>query len=127
MASLGMESCAATKEILFEKISPGAVNLPALLSSDDINHLFTCRLYDALGEVPGTLQHTQVSIRGDQLRAEALIDLSQIPNDLIDYRTGSRGPTVISKLAQKLKTMPILRQQTIYFAIEGEPAIANRN
>lgn len=127
MTSLGIESCAATEEILFAKISPGASHIPALLTPDDINHLFTCRLYDALGEVPGTIQQTQVSIQDDQLKAEALIDLSKIPDNLTDYRAGSRGPTVISKLAQKLKSVPILSQQTIYFAMEGEPAIANRS
>ncbi|MEO1400707.1 MAG: hypothetical protein AAFV72_05555 [Cyanobacteria bacterium J06635_1] len=52
VTSLGIASCTATEKILFEKISPGTINLPALLTPEDLNHLFAYRLYNALGEVP---------------------------------------------------------------------------
>jgi hypothetical protein len=132
---LGKQSCDNFDRVRL-KISKSKQRETAFLNTEDVNTLFACRLYHGLGEQPGSVLRTRVELSrklrleaGAQstVRAEATIDLAKVPTKIEAYRVGSYGPTALSTIILKLRKIPVLGSQRLFFAVEGSPIIRERN
>jgi hypothetical protein len=107
-----------------------------LLNKKDVNTLFACRLYEGLSEQPGSVLQTKVGFSrktwagtadSSVVRAEAMVDLAKVPASIAEYRLGSYGPTALSTIIFKLRKIPVVGSQRLFFALEGSPTIRKRN
>jgi hypothetical protein len=131
----GKQSCDNFDRVRL-KISRSKQRETAFLNAEDINILFACRLYQGLGEQPGSVLETNVALsrkpgleaeEKSAVRAEATIDLAKVTTKIKEYRVGSYAPTALSTIILKLRKIPILGSQKLFFAVEGSPTIRERN
>lgn len=131
----GKQSCDNFNRVRL-KISMSKQRETALLNAEDINTLFACRLYVGLGEQPDSIVQTKVRFSRkawsgskdmNMIRAEATVDLAKVPTAIKDYRLESYGPTALSTIIFKLCKIPVLGSQKLFFAVEGNPTIRERN
>lgn len=108
----------------------------AILNTKDINTLFACRLYVGLGEPMGNVLQSNVRLSrkawagvkdNSVVRAEVIVDLSKVPATIKEDRLGSYGQTALSAIIFKLRKIPILGSQKLFFSIEGSPTVRERN
>jgi hypothetical protein len=132
---LGKQSCDNFDRVRL-KISMSKQRETAFLNAEDINTLFACRLYHGLGEQPGSVLQTKVELSRklgldakvqSMVRAETTVDLAKVPTKIEEYRVGSYAPTALSTIILKLRKIPILGSQRLFFAVEGSPTIRERN
>jgi hypothetical protein len=131
----GKQSCDNFDRVRL-KISKSKQKETALLSEEDVNTLFACRLYEGLGKQPGSVLQTNVRFSrktwagtadSSVVRAEATVDLAKMPTAIAGYRLGSYGPTTLSTIILKLRKIPVLGNQRMFFSLEGSPTIRKRN
>jgi hypothetical protein len=131
----GKQSCNNFDSIRL-KISKSKQKETALLSEEDINTLFACRLYVGLGEQPGSVLKTKVRFSrkswartadSSVVRAEATVNLAKVPAAIAEYRLGSYSPTALSTIIFKLRKIPVLGNQRLSFSLEGSSTIRERN
>jgi hypothetical protein len=131
----GKQACDNFDSVLL-KISRSKQKETAFLNARDVNTLFACRLYVGLGEQPGSVMQTKASLsrkpwagvkEASVIRAEATVDLGKVPAAIKAYRLGSYVPTALSTIIFKLRKIPVLGSQTLFFAVEGSPTIRDRN
>jgi hypothetical protein len=131
----GKQSCNSFDRVRL-KISKSKQRETAFLNTEDVNTLFACRLYHGLGEQPGSILQTKVELSRKPglevkvqsiVRAEATIDLAKVPTEIKEYRLGSYGPTALSTIILKIRKIPALGSQRLFFSVEGSPTIRERN
>jgi hypothetical protein len=138
-ADLGKRACDNFDRVRL-KISMSKQRETAFLNAEDVNTLFACRLYQGLGEQPGSVLQTNVKLSRklgldakvqSMIRAEATIDLAKVPTKIEEYRVRSYSYpprlTALSTIILKLRKIPILRSRRLFFAVEGSPTIRERN
>jgi hypothetical protein len=136
---LGKRSCDNFDRVRL-KISMSKQRETAFLNAEDINTLFACGLYHGLGEQPGSVLQTNVELSRklgldakvqSMVRAEATVDLAKVPTKIEEYRVGSYyylpRLTALSTIILKLRKIPVLGSQKLFFAVEGSPTIRERN
>jgi hypothetical protein len=132
----GEQSCKNFNGVILQKISKSKQRETALLNATDVNTLFACRLYTGLGKQPGSIVQTEVRFSrknwagtadSSVVRAEATVDLAKVPVVITEDRLGSYGPTALSMIILKLRKIPVLGSQRLFFSLEGSPTIRERN
>jgi hypothetical protein len=120
---LGKQACQDTRQVKL-KISYGNAADVSYLTANDVKTLFTCRLYQGLGQKAGAIVKTEVSFAGDRIRSLAVVNLSHISEAIDEPR--SEGATLLSQIAFKVRKTPFFKDKTVFLAIEGKPTVINR-
>jgi hypothetical protein len=120
---LGKQACEDVRQVML-KMSYGNTADASYLTPNDVKTLFTCRLYQGLGQKPGTIVKTEVSFVGDRIRSQAIVNLSRVSETIGNPRLN--GATLLSQIAFKVRKTPFFKDRTVFLAIEGKPTIINR-